>query len=214
MLGLLLIRHAQSIWNEEGRWQGWADPPLSALGERQVQRAAAQLTAEPPFDMVVSSDLRRARQTVEMLSAALQLPGPPSVEPGLREYDIGAWTGCTREEIEQRWPGELERLARGELKAPPDGEDQIGFDVRVVAAGKRVGAAAHAAGAARLLVVAHGGVVRALARAANRTEYRVGHLAGYWGWHTPAGLFPDHPVTLLDGEIGADTGEAAVVPGR
>ncbi len=41
---LLLIRHAQSVWNEAGRWQGWADPPLSALGEEQTQQAAARLT--------------------------------------------------------------------------------------------------------------------------------------------------------------------------
>jgi hypothetical protein len=64
-------------------------------------------------------------------------------------------------------------------------------------------------------VVAHGGVIRALARAANRPEYRVGHLAGYWGWCEAGGLCPDRPVNLLDGEIesaAADTGEASVAP--
>src|SRR5262249_53931286 len=49
MTALLLPRHAQSVWNEPGRWQGWAAPPLSALGEAQVQQAADRLSGEPPF---------------------------------------------------------------------------------------------------------------------------------------------------------------------
>jgi hypothetical protein len=66
-----------------------------------------------------------------------------------------------------------------------------------------------------MLVIAHGGVVRALARAAGQAEYRVGHLAGYRGRHTEAGLFPLHPVNLLDGMApgaDADAGEGAVQP--
>jgi hypothetical protein len=64
-----------------------------------------------------------------------------------------------------------------------------------------------------VLVVAHGGVVRALARAAGQAEYRVGHLAGYWGEFTAGGLFPDQPVNLLDGKVAPDEGEATAGPG-
>jgi probable phosphoglycerate mutase len=213
MPGLLLLRHAQSVWNEAGRWQGWADPPLSAVGAGQVRQAAGRLAVEPAFDRVVSSDLLRARRTAELLAEALDLNIPVTVEVGLREYDVGAWSGCTREEIEARWPGAVESFGRGEIAAPPGGEDREEFDARVVAASKRVAVATQAAGAGRVLVVAHGGVVRTLARAAGRAQYRVGHLAGYWGDLTAGGLFPDRPVNLLDGEVAADAGEATAGPG-
>ena len=212
MPGLLLLRHAQSVWNAAGLWQGWADPPLSADGEQQARQAASRLADHAPFDLVVSSDLIRARRTAELLVETLGLTAPHLIETGLREYDVGVWCGCTREEIEARWPGQIERFGRGELGAP-GGEDRASFDARVVAAGQRVGGAAQAAGARQVLVVAHGGVVRALARAAGRAEYRVGHLAGYWGRHTAGGLFPMEPVDLLDGESLADSGEAAAGSG-
>jgi probable phosphoglycerate mutase len=213
MPDLLLVRHAQSIWNETGRWQGWADPPLSAVGEQQVRHAASRLAGEPPFELVASSDLIRALRTAQMLAAALKVPAPTLIEPGLREYDVGAWSGWTREEIEARWPEEMAWFARGELDAPPGGEHRAAFDARVIRAGKQVAAAAHAARAGRILVVAHGGVLRALARAVGQAEYRIGHLAGYWGRYAAGGLFPDMPVNLLDGEVAADAGEATAGPG-
>jgi probable phosphoglycerate mutase len=213
MPDLLLLRHAQSVWNESGRWQGWADPPLSAVGEHQVQQAAGRLTGEAPFELVASSDLIRALRTAQMLATALDVPAVPLIESGLREYDVGAWSGWTHEQIEARWPEELARFGHGELDAPPGGEHRAAFDARVLRAGKHVAAAADAAGAERILVVAHGGVLRALARASGQPDYRIGHLAGYWGRHTAGGLFPDTPVNLLDGEVAADAGEATAGTG-
>jgi broad specificity phosphatase PhoE len=210
---LLLIRHAQSVWNEAGLWQGWADPPLSPLGEEQTLQAAARLAAEPPFDLLVASDLSRARRTGQLLAAALNLDVCSVLDPGLREYDVGVWSGHTREEIEAGWPGEIARFSANDMVAPPGGEDRAAFDARVVAAGRRVGEAAEQSGASRVLVVAHGGVVRALARAADQPEHRIGHLAGYWGRHTAAGLFPEQPVNLLDGQIAADAGEGTAIAG-
>jgi broad specificity phosphatase PhoE len=213
--GLLLIRHAQSVWNAEGRWQGWADPPLSAGGERQTCLSAARLRDDPPFEVVVSSDLARARRTAQLIAEVLELAGPHWIEPGLREYNVGEWSGCTVQQIETRWPGQTARFAGDDQFAPPGGESRAHFDTRVVAAGGRVAAEASAAGLGRMLVVAHGGVVRALARAAGQAEYRVGHLAGYRGWYTAAGLCPVHPVSLLEGlddEAVADAGEGAVRP--
>jgi probable phosphoglycerate mutase len=196
MAGMLLIRHAESTWNAVGRWQGWADPPLSPHGEAQARQAGDRLADELPFDLVVTSDLIRTRRTAELLVDA-----PTLVEPGLREYDVGAWSGLTREEIGSRWPGTLERFSQDRAAAPPGGEPRDAFDSRVVAAAARTGAAAAAAGAARILVVVHGGVIRALARHAGRAEYRVGHLAGYVGAHDRAGLFPEIPVDLLDFDV-------------
>ncbi len=215
MSGLLLIRHAQSVWNAEGRWQGWADPPLSAGGEQQTRLSAARLRAEPPFDTVVSSDLARARRTAQLMAEVLEIAGPQWIEPGLREYNVGEWSGRTLQQIESRWPGDPARFAADAQFAPPGGESRTHFDTRVVAAGRKVAAQAAAGELGRILVVAHGGVVRALARAAGQVEYRVGHLAGYRGWFTEAGLCPVHPVDLLEGldeAAEADAGEGAVRP--
>jgi broad specificity phosphatase PhoE len=154
------------------------------------------------FDLVVSSDLSRARRTAEVMSDALGLDADLVVEPGLREYDVGEWSGCTRAEIEARWPGVLEQWNRGALSAPPGGEARSALDARVVEAGSRVATVAAEHGARRILVVAHGGVIRALARANRRPEQPIGHLAGYVGSHGAGRLLPEEYVDLLDGRTG------------
>ena len=70
MGSLLVVRHGQSTWNADGRWQGRADPPLTALGEAQAADAALHVGA---IDEVWSSDLERARRTAEIVAAALGL---------------------------------------------------------------------------------------------------------------------------------------------
>jgi broad specificity phosphatase PhoE len=210
--GLLLLRHAQSVWNAEARWQGWADPPLSREGEQQARLAGCRLAGERPFDLVVASDLIRASRTAELLAEALTPSPPVRVEPGLREYNVGDWTGLTREEIEARWPGALAGFSTGQLTAPPGGEERGVFEGRVLMAGRRIGAAAAVSGLERLLVVVHAGVVRALARAVDTAEYHVGHLAGYRGTYAEGGLFPTERVNLLGPEGEAGVGETAIAP--
>src|ERR687894_225034 len=107
MARLLLVRHGESTWNARGRWQGWADPPLTDLGRAQAEAAGP---AAAPVDAVVSSDLQRARATAELMAVALGLdPAAVHVEPDVRERDVGDFTGLTRAEIEERWPGVLAR---------------------------------------------------------------------------------------------------------
>ena len=107
---LLLVRHGESTWNADGRWQGQADPPLSALGEQQAADAAAHVDA---VDAVWSSDLARARRTAEII--AHERGVDVRIDARLRERDAGEWQGYTRAEIEERWPGALDsgRPARG-----------------------------------------------------------------------------------------------------
>ena len=217
MPGLLLLRHAQSEWNATGRWQGWADPPLSAAGEDQARRAGRRLVAAEPFDLLVSSDLLRARRTVDVLAQTLELSAPRWVVAGLREYDVGEWSGLTRPQIEDRWPGRIARFAHHESEPPPGGETRGHFDARVVEAARQIAARATTDGIDRMLIVAHGGVVRALAGAVGLPDLPVGHLAGYWGRHTETGLFPADRVSLLDPveeQMVADAGEGAVEPVR
>lgn len=187
-----MVRHALSVWNAQGRWQGQADPPLSEQGESQARAASA---AVGPVDLVVSSDLERARRT-----AAILAPGVRRVtEPALREFDVGAWSGLTRAEIEARWGDELALFDAGRLESPPGGERRGDFEARVQDAAGRVSQLVGATGAARTLVVSHGGVVRALARMQAWADRHVGHLSGYEAEVKGDGLVVIQPLDLLSG---------------
>lgn len=159
MARLLLVRHGESTWNAQGRWQGWADPPLSDLGRAQAEAAAP---AAAPVDAVVSSDLQRARETADLMAAVLEVgPDLVHVEPDLRERDVGDFTGLTRAEIEERWPGVLSNVAASIARDPRFGETVEVLARRVDAALARLAAAF---AGQRVLVITHGGVVRNLER--------------------------------------------------
>jgi broad specificity phosphatase PhoE len=113
MTRVLLVRHGQSEWNADGRWQGQADPPLTDLGRAQAFHAARALGV---VDLIVASDLQRAAETAAMISNELGV-GPLVLDPDLRERDAGEWSGLTRKEIDQGWPGYLD----GESRRRPDG---------------------------------------------------------------------------------------------
>jgi len=115
MTALWFARHGQSTWNAEGRWQGQADPPLSALGRVQAE-ALAEALAGAGIALLAASDLARARETAAIVGARLGLA--PVLEPALREHDVGAWSGLTRTEVEARWPAELARF-RARMPATP-----------------------------------------------------------------------------------------------
>ena len=104
MTRALLIRHGQSEWNADGRWQGQADPPLTDLGRHQALHASRNLGV---VDAIVASDLQRATETALIIAGELGV-GPLVLEPGLRERDAGEWSGLTRAEIERDWPGYLD----------------------------------------------------------------------------------------------------------
>ncbi|HEX4862485.1 MAG TPA: histidine phosphatase family protein [Acidimicrobiales bacterium] len=206
---VLLLRHAQSEWNAIGLWQGQADPPLSAEGRRQATVAATRIAREQwfdGFDLVASSDLARARQTAELLIDALGVMRVPLLDEGLREFDAGEWSGHTLPEIEERWPGEVDRFTHGLLDSPPAGENRHAFDLRVAAATARIAELSAQGGARSVLMVAHGGVVGSIARSAGLARRHIGHLAGYLGQITEGGLFPEEPVDLLEApELVVDT---------
>jgi broad specificity phosphatase PhoE len=150
-----LARHGQSDWNAAGRWQGHADRPLTALGLRQAAELAEEL-ADVPLDAVYSSDLRRARETAEAVAA----PRGQTVVVlrQLREVDVGSWSGLTRAEAKEHFPEAFRRWADGG-QGWDDGETYEHMAERVVEAVRDL-AAGHARGT--LLVVSHGGPIRAL----------------------------------------------------
>jgi broad specificity phosphatase PhoE len=154
---ILLVRHGESEWNSSGRWQGWAESPLSELGMRQAVAAAEAVGA---VDAIVASDLERARETARIISELTGI-GPVMTEPGLRERDVGEWSGLTRDEIEARWPGSIEAWRGGDMPAPPGGETNDVIMERYEAALRRIGAQWPGA---EVLAVSHGGVMRLLER--------------------------------------------------
>jgi broad specificity phosphatase PhoE len=180
MTSLFLVRHGQSTWNAESRWQGQADPPLSELGEHQARAAAERLAAGEAIAAVWSSDLVRARGTAETLAGHLGLP--VLLDRRLRERDAGEWTGLTRAEIEARYPGAL--AAR---RSPPGFEQDEPLLGRVMPALDTIGRM-HA-GDARVLVVTHGGVVRTVERELGAPAEAVPNLGGRWV-HVEAGGVP------------------------
>jgi probable phosphoglycerate mutase len=154
MTRLLLARHGQSEWNAAGRWQGHADPGLSELGRRQA-RAAAEVIGM--VDAVVASDLERARQTAEIIAEALGV-GPVEIEPLFKERDVGEWSGLTRVEIEERWPGWIDDPAR---RRPNGWESDEHVLERALLA---MASVATRYPGADVLVVTHGGLISALER--------------------------------------------------
>jgi probable phosphoglycerate mutase len=170
---ILLVRHGESIWNAEGRWQGAANPPLSDAGRAQAKQLA-EAVRDAGIDSLVASDLDRARETAQVVADALGLPDA-SIDPGWRERDVGEISGHTREEIEAKWPGLLEQWRRGELESMPGGERDI--TPRVVAALERV---AYDHPGACVLVATHGGVIGAIDRWIGNPYLRVGNVQGRW----------------------------------
>jgi broad specificity phosphatase PhoE len=184
---VLLVRHAQSEWNAAGRWQGWADPPLSPLGRAQAEEAGGRLRrSAAPIDRAVASDLDRARTTAAIIAGMAGTPeliaGSPLVEQvwGLREFNVGDWSGLTRAEITAEWPETLAAWDAGMLDATPGGEPRAEFDARVKTALLEV-IAEHPG--QRVLVVAHGGVVHSIGRWLGAPPDHVLHIAGFWLEH-------------------------------
>lgn len=167
-IDILVIRHGESEWNAAGRWQGQADPPLTEVGRRQAEVAAANVPG--PFEVVASSDLSRAHETARIIAARLATEPVVAVE-ALRERNAGPWQGLTRAEINERWPGALEKRAW-----PKGYELDEALMERVLPALRELAFSV----VRRALVVAHGGVIRALDRASGAPDESIPNLAGRW----------------------------------
>jgi len=162
---IVLIRHGETAWNAQRRLQGHLDIALNAEGERQAAALAAALRRER-FDLIVSSDLLRARQTAEAVGQVQGMQA--TLDPALRERCYGGFEGLLRTEIARRFPLEFAawqaRDADAALPAGANrGETFRQFHARVTRA--IFGWAARHPGK-RLALVAHGGVLECAYRAA------------------------------------------------
>jgi probable phosphoglycerate mutase len=161
---LFLARHGETSWNFEGRWQGQSDVGLNARGRVQAAALAARLAGRG-ITRICSSDLSRARETAEIVARHLGLGGVVAVDPALRERGYGVFEGLTREECETQHPDEWTRYLADRTHTPTGAELQDLVVERMRAAVARAGAQATHADE-RILIVSHGGAIRALLAAA------------------------------------------------
>jgi broad specificity phosphatase PhoE len=144
------IRHGESLWNRQGRWQGHSDIDLSPVGEEQARKLSRRLESIA-FDRVYSSDLRRARHTAE-----LALPcQPPQADQRLRELHFGSFEGRSSDEFDEEAREQLQQWLRDPFGLRIPGGESMS-DVR-----HRVGQwFEQLPSVGRLAVFTHGGVIR------------------------------------------------------
>jgi broad specificity phosphatase PhoE len=129
---LVVIRHGETLDNAAGIWQGLKDSELSPVGLAQADKAAPAVAAYQP-EVVVASDLARARVTAERVGAAAGMP--VRLDPRLREIDVGGWQGVTTAEVRNRDPELLAEMGRGaDVRRGRTGETVAELATRVRAA--------------------------------------------------------------------------------
>jgi broad specificity phosphatase PhoE len=156
---IFLARHGESDWNVEKRFQGHSDRPLTERGRKQAH-ALADLVGAEKIDAVYTSPLSRARETAEIVAARAGLEAVAL--PELREVDTGSWSGLSRADVEARFPEGFARWRSGG-SGWENGESYDEMAERVIGALRTI-AENHPDG--RVLVISHGGPIRAIHAAA------------------------------------------------
>lgn len=153
---LLLWRHGRTSWNNVGRFQGQADPPLDDTGRNQAALVGPMIAALRP-ELVVSSDLVRCRDTAATIGLE------PRLDARLREISLGAWSGLTSAEAAVKFPDEDAAWRRGSDVRRGGGETYAEVGVRAGAVLDELFAEGLPADPDGLIVfVLHGGTARAL----------------------------------------------------
>ena len=133
---MLLLRHGQTPLSAERRFSGRGDAELTDAGVEQARSLAARVAQASTVDTIVSSPLRRARQTADLVATALHLP--VTEDPALAETDFGKWDGLTLAEVRERFPADLDEWFGSIDVAPPGGESFAATAVRVRGARDRL----------------------------------------------------------------------------
>ena len=154
---IVLVRHGETDWNRERRFQGHADTPLNEAGRRQAGELADSLRTER-LSAVYTSPLRRASETAEIVAERLGLDVRPL--EALREIDVGDWEGLTIDQVKARYP---ENISFDWHSGWPGGETYDELGARVLPA---LFALAREHPDERILGVTHAGPIRAALAAA------------------------------------------------
>lgn len=163
---ILLIRHGETAWNAVRRLQGHIDIPLNAEGERQAGALARALAAEP-VDVIVSSDLMRARQTAEAV-AAQRGGATVQIDANLRERCYGVFEGMLYTEVERQYPVDFALWQARDIDAvmPPGERVAESFRQFYARATSAIAEWAERHPGKIIAMVAHGGVLECAYREA------------------------------------------------
>ncbi|MCA3237430.1 MAG: histidine phosphatase family protein [Curvibacter sp.] len=162
MTEMILIRHGETDWNREFRFQGQLDVPLNAMGLTQARRVAERLAGLGACALI-SSDLQRAVQTAQVLAHRMGL-GAPDTDRGLREQHFGIVEGLRVPDIQARYPQDWAQWVQFDEGYAFDGGESLRvFQARVLAA---LRALAQVHRGRTLAVVTHGGVLDMVYRSA------------------------------------------------
>ena len=160
MTTIVAVRHGETTWNRKQRLQGWAPAPLSDLGREQVSQLGERLTAEFDVDRILSSDLYRAEETVEILLEHVNVP--VTFEWAWRERDLGVHQGLPINEMSKRFPkydlGETGPEAA--QRRPESGESLVDVRQRVIERWETT--LTECESGETILIVTHGGPIRLL----------------------------------------------------
>ncbi|MDD9910665.1 MAG: histidine phosphatase family protein [Ahrensia sp.] len=184
---LYLVRHGQTDWNAQHRFQGQRDIPINATGRGQARRSGETLKSildDPTALDYVASPLSRARETMEIIRQVLGLPTVGYRTDGrLKEVSYGAWEGYTTHEVKDLIPKERRRRKNDKYNfIPPQGESYAMLLARVLSWLPYV--------ERDTVVVAHGGVIRVLMH----------HLGGMDPTDAVNLVVPQDRILLWDGE--------------
>jgi broad specificity phosphatase PhoE len=160
---LLLVRHGETDWNREGRWQGLPDTHLNDHGREQARSLALQTDG---VDVIYSSDLARARETAEIVAEDLGLE--VRLDERLRERSFGEWEGFNMAEIEERFAEAHRRWRAGEGPGAEDAEPFAEFARRIHDFLNEI---LERHPGETVLVISHGGSIRAIHAVAAGLDY-------------------------------------------
>ena len=175
MTQLILMRHGQSVLNEQGKWGGWSPAELTPLGRKQAETVARRLAeSAEAIAALYSSPLRRAWDTAQIIGRVLNLR--PISHEGLREIDFGQVDGLSMDEFRNAFPEHFTRwLDKADLSFVwPGGERRADFFQRVSRTAEEI-VACHLD--KTVVVVAHGGTIRAILAHFLPIEY-----GDWWGY--------------------------------
>jgi broad specificity phosphatase PhoE len=195
---LVLVRHGQTDYNVAGRMQGHLDSVLTDMGMAQAAHVAPEIARLAP-DRLVSSDLRRAVDTADVIGAACGQP--VKLDPRLRETHLGEWQGQTVAEIEAAYPGAIATWRSDPAWAPPGGESRIDVVRRSMPVVEEFDEELAGGPDTTVVVIAHGGLIAGLVSGLLELPTTVWPSIGGIGncrWATLARR-PDHPRWRLAG---------------
>lgn len=161
---IYVIRHGQTDWNAEGRFQGQTDIPLNALGRSQATQNGAFLRTVlgdtiRDYDFV-ASPLGRTRETMELLRAQMHLPQQAyAMDERLKEICFGNWEGSTTAELKKQFPDRLKQRSRNKWDFLAPGQHAESYEILSWRTGAWLASLKNPT-----VAVTHGGVIRSFFR--------------------------------------------------